>query len=130
MNVLQQPTTTTRPQVHSPARPEVHEVAITGLKAHNDGPTTLGHTTWLYTTMTTGSNVRFEWDCGDGYTARGTNVRHTYTQPGEYMATVTARNATSTMRATTFVMVCQSDIWCEQRTIPDDEAALIRDVWK
>ena len=123
MNVIQkQQNTTTRPQMR--------EVAITALKAHNDGPTALGHTTWLYATVDTGSNVRYEWDCGDGFTTRGANVRHTYTQPGEYMVTVIARNATSMMRATTFVIVLQSDLWCEQRTVSPDKAALIREVWE
>ncbi|MBV7339335.1 PKD domain-containing protein [Chloroflexi bacterium TSY] len=104
MNVIKIEQTNTTP-------PGIREVAITALNAHNDGPTTFGHATWLYATVGTGSNVRYEWDCGDGYTAHGASIRHAYRQPGEYMATVIARNATSVMTATTFVIVGYSKPW-------------------
>lgn len=122
MNVIQKHQTTA-------TRPQIREVAITALKAHNDGPTSLSHTTWLYATVGTGSNVRYEWDCGDGYTARGANVRHTYTQPGEYRATVIARNATNMMTATTFVIVGQSDIYSYSPVELGDESRTLEQPW-
>ena len=37
-----------------------------------------------------GSVVSYAWDLGDGNTATGATVRHTYASPGDYVATVTA----------------------------------------
>lgn len=94
------------------------EEAITALKAYNDGPTPFGHHTWLYATTETSAKTRYAWDCGDGHKAHGASIHHAYTQPGEYMATVTARNKTSIMTATTFVIVGQFDVWGSQPIEP------------
>lgn len=37
------------------------------------------------------ASVQYEWDFGDGQTARGGQVEHVYLAPGEYAVTVTAR---------------------------------------
>ena len=36
----------------------------------------------------------FHWDFGDGQQATGQNVRHTYENPGSYIATLTVTDAT------------------------------------
>jgi hypothetical protein len=39
------------------------------------------------------ATVQYEWDFGDGQTARGPQVEHVYLAPGEYAVKVTARSA-------------------------------------
>lgn len=83
------------------------EAAIAGLTAANDGPTALGETTTLSATLTTGSNVVYEWDFGDGNIASGPTVNHLYLAPGVYTATVTASNPVSSQTAATLVLVAE-----------------------
>ena len=82
------------------------EETITGLTASNDGPTVLGDLTSLTASISTGSNVSYEWDFGDGSSIEtGQNVTHTYPAVGNYTATVTATNKVSSQSATTMVSI-------------------------
>ena len=64
-----------------------------GLNAAHDGPTTLGYATLFSATITSGENVSFVWDFGDGQIGAGAVVSHTYAAPGQYSARVTAINS-------------------------------------
>lgn len=81
------------------------DVAITGLSATNDGPTILGDATTLSATVSTGTNVTYSWDFGDTHTGSGAVVAHTYAEPGDYLATVTATNSTGPVATSTLVEV-------------------------
>jgi hypothetical protein len=83
----------------------VVEEAISGLVASNNGPTLLGSTTQLTATITSGSNVTYQWDFNDGTTGSGEEAFHTYGSPGTYTAQVTATNSFSQEIATTNVVV-------------------------
>jgi len=83
----------------------IPEVPIAGLTATNDSPTMLGDPTILTATITSGTNVDFVWDFGDGITLTGQVVSHTYSAIGSFTATVTATNPISNTQATTTVDV-------------------------
>jgi hypothetical protein len=83
--------------------------AISGLTAFNDGPTELGMTTALTAVISSGTNVSYTWDFGDGQSASGPLVSHTYAAAGTYTATVTAVNPISSEQAETVVIVEASD---------------------
>jgi large repetitive protein len=55
--------------------------------------------------VNTGSHLTFSWDFGDGVTASGTLITHTYSSMGLYTATVTASNAISAQSADITVLV-------------------------
>lgn len=78
---------------------------ITGLSAENDSPTALGEETTLTASITTGSNVSYEWDFGDGTIGSGPVTTHTYLSVGDFTATVTATNSVSEEVATTIVTI-------------------------
>ena len=88
---------------------ETHNVTIeqpiSGLTASNDGPTVLGEPTTLQAAITAGSNVTYSWDFGDGSTASGQVVSHTYVATGTYTATVSAHNSVSSITINTTVIV-------------------------
>ena len=74
----------------------IDDVRVTsGLVLSHDGPTSLGHTTTMTATLPTGSNAIYQWDLGDGQTATGLVVTHTYAAPGNYTVVVTASNSVS-----------------------------------
>ena len=79
--------------------------AISGLSAANDGPTALGQATHLTATVSTGDDISYSWDFGDGFIASGASATHTYGSTGTYTATVTAENAISGDTAQTTVSV-------------------------
>lgn len=79
--------------------------AISGLTPDNDGPTIFGEITQFTASITSGSNVSYEWDFGDGTGASGVNASHQYTAPGSYTAEVTASNSVNQATATTSVLV-------------------------
>lgn len=81
------------------------EVPASGLAASNDGPTPLGGETTLSATVEAGSNVVYDWAFGDGETGSGAAVIHRYAAPGTYVAEVTAHNSTSSITATTTVVI-------------------------
>ena len=78
---------------------------ITGLTASNDGPTTVGNSTALSASVTSGTDINYTWDLGDGNMGSGPIVNHTYSTVGNYLATVTATNFLGSIAAQTTVMV-------------------------
>ena len=80
---------------------------ITGLAASNDGPTPAGASTQLAATVSGGSGISYTWDLGDGASANGATVTHTYPGAGPYTATVTATNGISIQQAETVVLVVE-----------------------
>jgi len=84
----------------------VDDVQVTvGLVTDHDGPTTLGETTAMTASLATGTNVRYDWDFGDGQTATGPHVSHAYTKAGDHTVVVTASNSVSAVTATMEVAV-------------------------
>jgi len=83
----------------------ITEIPIAGLAAVNDGPTILGTPTTFTATITTGTNVTFTWNFGDGMHGSGAVAAHTYAASGVYTATVTATNSLGPVSATTVVQV-------------------------
>jgi uncharacterized repeat protein (TIGR01451 family) len=83
---------------------------VSGLEAINDSPTGLGSATALSATITSGSNVVYTWDYGDGENGAGANVQHTYAAIGVYEAVVTATNSSNVLTATTTVTVVDTPI--------------------
>jgi PKD repeat protein len=79
--------------------------AISGLAASNDGPTMLGNPTQLSATISTGSDVTYDWDFGDGSNGSGAVASHQYAAPGIYTAEVTATNSVNSEQTTTTVYV-------------------------
>jgi len=78
---------------------------ITGLMAASDGPTPLGDPARFTATVETGTDVVYTWSFGDGITATGQTISHTYAEVGRYTAVVTARNAIDLLTATVRVPV-------------------------
>jgi len=87
---------------------EVQDAPIMGLTAANDGPRLIGQHVTLSATVAAGSNVTYAWTFGDGITATGRIVTHTYAAEGTYTATVTASNSVSTLPAQTTVTILPS----------------------
>lgn len=82
----------------------VRDAPISGLSAVNDSPTRLSDTTF-FTAAATGSNITYSWDFGDGHTATGARIGHTYAAVGVYTTRVTATNQISVVVATTLVTI-------------------------
>jgi hypothetical protein len=80
---------------------------ITGLAAHNSGPTVLGNSTQLSATIATGMDVTYAWAFGDGVLGNGANAEHTYAAIGDYTAVVTATNTLGDAVAQTSVSVIE-----------------------
>jgi PKD repeat protein len=83
----------------------IAEIPISGLEAGNDGPTVLGVATTLSATVSSGSNVTYNWAFGDGVKGSDATAAHTYAAPGTYMVVVTATNSAGQETATTAVDV-------------------------
>lgn len=78
---------------------------ITWIAALNSSPTALGATTY-FTALSTGSNVTFVWDFGDGSpTAVDDYQTHTYAHYGIYNAVVTATNTQGVLTSGTIVKI-------------------------
>jgi hypothetical protein len=80
-------------------------VAINGLTAANNGPTFPGIATLLTAAISSGSDVSYAWDFGDGNNGSGRVVSHQYAAPGTYTAEVIATNSVSQETAATIVQV-------------------------
>jgi len=87
------------------------EVAISGLTADNDSPTSLGNATALSAAISAGTNVTYDWDFGDGMLGSGATLAHTYSLVGTYTATVTATNSLSSVNATTLVTITAAGVF-------------------
>jgi uncharacterized repeat protein (TIGR01451 family) len=83
----------------------IEDVAITDLVASNDSPNAVGTLTTLEASIATGTNVTYAWALGDGTTATGASITHTYPNTGTYTAVVTATNSVSQRTATTTVEI-------------------------
>ncbi len=83
----------------------IEDIPITGLRASSSSPTILGETTILTATVISGTNITYTWDLGDGFSAIGDVITHTYEMPGVYTATVTATNSLGEMTAATGVEI-------------------------
>ena len=101
-NAVSQAKTTTLVQV---------EEGITGLAAANDGPTLLGNLTQFTASLSTGSNVTYEWDFGDGDGESGSAVAHQYASQGIYTVELTATNLVSQETATMLVYITEQFDW-------------------
>jgi len=97
VSVLTAPTTVT-----------ITDAPIVRLSAINDSPTVLGQPTTLTATITSGSNVTYNWAFGDGDTGSGAVVAHTYPATGTYTAIVTASNSVSLVPAATTVTIIEA----------------------
>jgi plastocyanin len=97
--------------VHGPSfnmRGTIIVVNTFGLSAGNSSPTALGSETAFTATVSSGSNITYTWNFGDGQLGAGITATHTYAAFGDYTATVTATNSISTGVANTEVMVMGS----------------------
>jgi PKD repeat protein len=84
----------------------VHDAPIAGLSASNSAPNQVGAVTAFSATVTTGTNVSYTWDLGDGSPHRaGPVIQHVYANTGIYTAQVTATNGVSTRSQTTMVTI-------------------------
>ncbi len=87
---------------------------VAGLTFSSDSPTYIGNRTNFVATITQGDEVAYIWEYGDGgklyvFPAVPT-ISHTYSIVGSYLATVTAKNNTSSQVATTTVKVLDPPI--------------------
>jgi PKD repeat protein len=74
----------------------VQDIAVSGLSAVSNAPTTLGRSN-LFTATASGTNVTYMWAFGDGAIGAGRLASHTYPSTGIYTARVTATNGMGTM---------------------------------
>jgi subtilisin-like proprotein convertase family protein len=88
----------------------IYDVAVEGLTAGNDSPTSLGQATTLTATITAGSNISYTWDFGDGQLGSGVVVTHTYPATGAYTAVVTASNPVNSLITSTVVTIVDEPI--------------------
>ncbi len=91
----------------------IEDTPIANLNASNSSPTALSHSTAFTATISTGSNVSYAWNFGDGIvgaTSAISTATHTYASVGQYTARVTATNSISTVFATTPVTVTDAPI--------------------
>jgi hypothetical protein len=93
------------PMVDMGADEAVEPVAITSPEIRSDAPTDLGQATMLTGTVSSGNNVRWEWDFGDEETGLGQVVTHTYGAEGVYSVLLTASNMMGEVSAGTTVTV-------------------------
>jgi CSLREA domain-containing protein len=102
---------------------DIADVPISGLVVFNDSPTLLGNATTLSATVTSGSNIIYSWDFGDGETGGGAVVMHTYPAVDLYTATVTATNSANLLTATTLVTI--SDVPISGLSASNDSPTLL-----
>jgi hypothetical protein len=81
------------------------EEAISGLQASSDSPTPLGNATSFVASVTTGTNLSYTWNFGDGTLGSGANPTRIYAQPGVFDVLVTANNSVSQATAGIEVVV-------------------------
>ncbi len=72
---------------------------------HN-GPVEVGETA-VFTNSSTGGNLSYLWDFGDGQSSTQMNPTHSYNQVGRYMVTLTATNSAGSDQFTTTIEVVE-----------------------
>ena len=86
------------------------EEPVSGLTLSSNSPQAVGQATTLTATISSGSNITYTWNFGDGSPLPETStgvISHTYATSGVYPAVVTAANTLSSMTATTTVTVTE-----------------------
>lgn len=84
--------------------------AIRGLSATSSSPKPLSTPIQFQASVMAGSPVSYRWDFGDGQTAEGSSVSHTYAAIGRYTARVTAGNAANELSLDLAVEVTEPPI--------------------
>ena len=80
---------------------------ITGLSISSNSPIVLGQTAAFTATVTSGSNISYAWDFGDGTVVNGgAAISHVYATSGNFPVSVTASNSAGPV-ATSVTMVVQ-----------------------
>lgn len=102
------------------------DIPIQGLALSSDAPTVVGWATHYTTTLTSGTNVSYTWNFGDGSPGldSGTNATATYTYalPGLYTAIVTATNTVTEVTKTLAVEIVNHPPVADAG---DDQTALV-----
>ncbi len=101
---------------------------ITGLAAVNDGPTELGTATYLSASITSGSDVQYKWDFGDGGGGSGAVTSHVYASTGSFTAIVTATNTVSSTSASTLVEIIPTSIPISGLSADNDSPTVLGDI--
>lgn len=84
---------------------EIEDAVVTGLDFSSDNPTPIGQVTTLTATISSGTNVQYQWDFGDGTFGSGEVVTHTFPSVGPFSVKVTASNDVSTLERTKTVTI-------------------------
>jgi uncharacterized membrane protein len=107
--------TTEEPQEETPTDGEPNEPPTTGSSeaAINalalNGPSAgfVHFSVTLNAAVVAGDNVSYTWDFGDGATATGATVQHTYDEAGTYTITLTASNSQGNTQVTSQITIKQ-----------------------
>lgn len=86
---------------------EVVDAPIRGLVASNSSPQPVNYPVTLSTFVTSGDNISYVWDFGDGSGGSGSPISHQYSEMGVYTAVVTASNSINMLTATTVVSLTE-----------------------
>lgn len=89
---------------------EADALPLEGLWVSAAPTTSVGASTSMTAGVAAGANAVYSWEMGDGVTAGGRTVTHTYSAAGIYTATVTVSNNVSLLTATTTVAVLDAPI--------------------
>jgi plastocyanin len=76
-----------------------------GLTADNNGPNEVNEVVDFVAAVTSGTEISYTWDFGDGDVGSGITTSHAYEESGIYTATVVASNAAASVTATTTVYI-------------------------
>jgi hypothetical protein len=83
---------------------------INGLMVEALTPVNLGESMIFTATASSGTNIVYEWDFGDGMLERGSNVSHTYMTARIFTVSLTARNNSSSVTTSTQVTVLEMQV--------------------
>lgn len=78
---------------------------IAGLTIATNSPVLINQTTFFTTNLTTGSNITYTWQFGDGQGSQARQPTHSYANVGEYRAVLTATNCWGSLVRETPVIV-------------------------
>ncbi len=84
--------------------------AVSGLSVETNGTQMPAVPVAFTATVSTGSNVSYEWSFGDGATGSGATPTHAYAAVGSYVAVVTATNLVSTASITVPVTIANEAV--------------------